>query len=124
MKSDFYRYPAFRHKAFVVATILVMLNVFSLVIVLVRRWTTIRGEVVYLLTLGVVGLLLLWCTVLRRQRILHRFLEVRHIEDPGTNSSVAMALSVASDMAIYALFIVSISVSMLLRAAFELSRPH
>lgn len=124
MKSDFYRYPAFSYKAFVAATIVIVLDILSLGVVLVRRWETIAGEVVYLLSIGVLGLLILWWIVLRNQQLLRRLLQGHDTEHPESRSDLTAVLSVTSDIAIRGLFIFSICVAVLLRAAFELSRPH
>ena len=124
MKYDFYQQTAFSHKSFLVATGLVILDIVSLAIVLARRWDTITGEVAYLLTLGVLGLVILWWIVLKKQRILHQLLQRHNSEYVQSNSDLTAALSITSDIAIRGLLIFSICVSVLLRAAFELARPH
>jgi hypothetical protein len=123
VKAAFYKESAFRYKEFVAATVLILLDVALFGIVLAKRWVYLPSEVVYLLVLGIAGLLLLWGMVLSQQRsMLREFSRGAVAQEPGPACEIA--LWVASNISIRGLFFAGVSVGALLQVAFKLSRPH
>jgi|GEM_PF-4022043 len=123
VKAAFYKQSAFRYKEFVAATTLILLDVALFGILLAKRWDYLPAEVVYLLVLGIAGLLLLWATVLSQQRSMLREISRGAIaQEPCPACEIA--LWVASNISIRGLLCAGVSVGALLQAAFKLSHPN
>src|SRR5438270_12135845 len=103
-KSRFYLQPAFRYQTFLWASLLVLLDISLFAATLARHWMFLAPVIIFLMTLGITGLISLWYVALRIQRQVHRLFETRVIDRPPKNSPVDAVLCVASHMTEWGLF--------------------
>jgi hypothetical protein len=120
-KSKFYLQPAFRHRMFVWDSVLVLLDIIIYAATLVRRWAHLPAISIFLVTLGVLGLVGLWHGGLRAQRQVYRLFETGRFEKPEVHSPMNTLLYVAAHMTDWGIFAAAVSVGACLEALAELS---
>lgn len=104
-------------------SIVVLIDVAQFVVILLRRWEGLSSYVVYLLSAGIIGLLLFWYLALLSQKQISQLVKDDVSEPSGAAAAmVNAALSIGTNIAIRGLFVYGLSVSFLLRAVFKLSR--
>ena len=107
---------------FLAGSIVILLDILQFFVILIRRWDALSAYVIYLLSAGMVGLLLFWYIALLTQRRISHLVMPAESPRAGPVQTANAALSIGADIAIRGLFVFGLSISFLLRAVFKLSR--
>lgn len=99
-------------------SVVILLDIGQFAVIFLRRWEALSSYLIYLLSAGLVGLLLFWYIALMSHRQISQLVRTAGSESvPVTNS----AFAIGTNIAIRGLFVFGLSMSFLLRAVFKLS---
>jgi hypothetical protein len=104
---------------FLAGSLIIFLDIGQFVVIVLRRWDALSGQVLYLLSAGLVGLLVFWYFALMSQRQMSQLVRTT---EPQTVPVMSPALIIGMNVAIRGLLVFGLSMSFLLRAVFILSR--
>jgi len=120
--STIYRTPALQSSGFRLASALVALVLANYLIIVIRHWQALPVYVIGLLTVGVFCVPLLWILLFTRHRYIYGIWRNMTNLDYDQNPKIVNALSVACNVMVVALVLFCVSIAMLLRVVFLLSK--